>query len=229
MAERDDTAWLDEPSPDEDTSWLDEPAPLFAAEPLDEDARGEMVRLFGSTKLEGDPRYAKFSLEVRRLPLRKRLFLRFLANNQFHVGRAITALNKTLEKRMDPSTIYRWVRDDRRYKQLVDQYSDLVLEASGVSNPVTTLLRIDSIVEDALTPVPKTNNGVGIVIDGVRLMEVDRDAALKGLKMLGENQKIFRSDGDDNRRVTVILDFTGDAPMRDEVDVVDGEFEEVQK
>jgi hypothetical protein len=67
------------------------------------------------------------------------------------------------------------------------------------------------------------------MVNGEMMMEVDRDAALKGLKMLGENQKIFRSDGDDNRRVTVILDFTGDAPARDEKDVVDGEFAEVLK
>jgi hypothetical protein len=233
----DDTAWLDEPA-GEEFDWLDgegdeHPAPDLTtppAEPLADHQRSELARLFGGKlTLEKDPRYANLAVRVARLPLRKRQFLRFLATSQFHTARAIKQMSAAYGK-ADPSTIYRWMRDDKQYQDIVAQYADLVLEASGIKNPVSTLMRIDGVIEDALSPVPKINNGVPVFYAGNPIMEVDRDNALKGLKMIGEYQKLFRSDEEVTGRVTVTLDFSGEVPAKPADDqVLEGEFTPVSE
>jgi hypothetical protein len=152
--------------------------------------------------------------------------------NQMHPARAIKAMNTALVKmgaaKVDVSTVYRWLRDSR-LRALVERYSDLAAEAAGIGNVTTTMLRIDAIVEEALEEQPIIDRK-GNVVGHAK----DFKAALKGLEMLGKSQGAFREDEEDRRRVTVVLDFSGDRQQGDQEsenveDAIDGEFEEIQR
>lgn len=217
------TDWLDEEPGEFD--WMDEkPAP--AAKPSTEIAKA----LSGEADKNTDPRFGNLAADTRQLPLRQKLLLRCLLTNQMHPARAIRAMNKALEKmgapKVDTSAVYRWMRG-KQFQGLVQRYSDLAAEAAGVGNVASTLLRIDQIVEEALEAQPildRNRNVVGYA--------KDFKAALKGLELLGKTQGAFRENEEDKRRVTVVLDFSGERQQGEQesetVDTaIDGEYTEV--
>jgi hypothetical protein len=163
---------------------------------------------------------------VRALPPRQRMFLKCLIANQMIPTRAIKALDKALKEmgagKADRSTAYRWLRDPA-FKALVQLYSDLALEVHGLNNPTTTMLRIDEVYEEAMTPQPIVNRKTGNVMG----YKKDLSSALKATDQLGRAQKLFRAEDEKSQRVTVVLDFSGEKPAGDaESEVIDGEFSE---
>jgi hypothetical protein len=204
--------------------WLDAPveAPVVSVQKA----------LSGEADKNADPRFHSLAADTRRLPMRQKLLLRSLLANQMHPARAIKAMNEALVKlgaaKVDVSTVYRWMRSSELQK-LVERYSDLAAEAAGIGNVTTTMLRIDAIVEEALEAQPIVDRS-GKVVGYAK----DFKAALKGLEMLGKSQGAFREDEEDRRRVTVVLDFSGDRQQGEQEsetvqDPIDGEFEEIKR
>jgi hypothetical protein len=189
------------------------------------------VSAIESKKRVRDPAYRSLAQEVRALPHRQRLFLRFMVTNQMHAKRAIAAMNKAMGTDFSIRVANDWMTQPG-YRTLLEKYAELACAASGVQSVQSTLLRIDEIVEDALKPVPMVFKGEVVKFTddaGERrtLMEVDRGSALKGLEMIGKANGAFKSDEQDQRRVTVVLDFSGETPAGEaESEVIDGEFEE---
>jgi hypothetical protein len=178
-----------------------------------------------------DPAYRSLAVEARALPHRQRLFLRFMVTNQMHARRAIAAMNKAMGTDFGISTANSWMTQPG-FRTLLEKYAELAIAASGVQSVPSILMRIDAVVEDALVPTPMIYKG-SLVRDTrdplgeATIMEVDRGSALKGLEMLGKSAGAFKADEQDQRRVTVVLDFSGDAPAGEaESEVLDGEFEE---
>jgi hypothetical protein len=217
----------------DDFDWLDEPAAPTEAETL------ELGWLFddpqnpppGSivAKRQKDPRFRDLAARTRALPYRQRLYLKCLAATGFSVTKAVRMLSEKMGVKLDASYANKLLKYTELAK-VVEIYQDLALEAAGLNSPARTLLRIDAVVEDALTPVPRVSGGEVITHDGQVLMEVDRGSALKGLELIGKAQGAFRKDEETQQRVTVVLDFSGEKPAADPEDtVLEGEFDEVKK
>jgi hypothetical protein len=215
---------------DEVPAWDDE-APLTDAEERDV---GELAQIMTGTptptkklieKRRTDPRFKELAERVRALPARKRMFLNCMTACQMIPAKAIKALDKLLQPagvRADRSAAYRWLRDPE-YRDLIALYSDLALEVHGLNNPTTTLLRIDEVYEEAMTPQPIVNRKTGAVVG----YKKDLSSALKATDQLGRAQKLFRAEDEKSQRVTVVLDFSGEKPAGDaESEVIDGEFSE---
>jgi hypothetical protein len=222
-----------------DFDWLDGPAP-----PTEEETK-ELGWLFDDPKdpppqsivatRQKDPRFVELARQVRALPFKQRLYLKCLVNAGFNQKKACTDLQKSMGVKVDPSHASRWMRwTDLR--KCVEMYQDLALEAAGLNNPTRTLLRIDSVVNDALEPTPKVFKGEVVRLrdpvtgESEVLMEVDRGSALKGLEMIGKSQGMFRQDEETQQRVTVVLDFSGEKPAGEtESEAIEGDFTEVPK
>lgn len=219
--------------------WDDEApsAPVVASwddEAEVEDAK-ELTELLGDPasppavivqKRRTDARYKQLAADVRALPPRQRMFLKCLVANAMIPVRAIKALDKALKEmgsgKADRSTCYRWLRDPD-FKALITLYSDLALEVHGLNNPTTTMLRIDEVYEEAMTPQPIVSRKSGQVVG----YKKDLSSALKATDQLGRAQKLFRAEDEKSQRVTVVLDFSGEKPAGSaESEVIDGEFEE---
>ncbi len=213
-----------------DFDWLDDPVPPTPEQTL------ELGWLFDDpvnpppqsivAKRQKDPRFLELAAKTRALPYRHRLYLKCLAATGFSATKAVRMLSEKMGVKLDVSHAHRLMRfGDLR--KVVEMYQDLALEAAGLNNPSRTLLRINDVVEDALTPVPRVSAGEVIRHDGEILMEVDRGSALKGLELIGKAQGAFRKDEETQQRVTVVLDFSGEKPAGDaESEVLDGEFTE---
>jgi hypothetical protein len=171
---------------------------------------------------------------TRNLTLRQRLYLRYLLGSQMRPKVALRKFNENFSNEpLKESTVRDWHRRRNHFSSVLDRYTQLMLEQSGVGNPARILLRIDGVVEDALTPVPVLHQGLPVFNPdrpGEILKEVDRGSALKGLEMLGKAAGAFRKDEENSQRVTVVLDFSGEQMQGEqESEVIDGEFVEVKK
>ncbi len=234
----DDFDWLDEPAvsaqPQQAQSSTDSTAVPTEAETL------ELGWLFddphnpppGSivAKRQKDPRFRDLAARTRALPYRQRLYLKCLAATGFSVTKAVRMLSETMGVKLAASYANKLLKYTELAK-VVEIYQDLALEAAGLNSPARTLLRIDAVVEDALTPVPMIFKGREVTLkDGSQMTEVDRGSALKGLELIGKAQGAFRKDEETQQRVTVVLDFSGEKPAADPEDtVLEGEFDEVKK
>jgi hypothetical protein len=136
-------------------------------------------------------------------------------------------MNATLprEAQVQESVARRWMMNPA-FKSIVERYTQLALEHAGVGSPAQILLRIDAVVEDALEPQPVVSRRTGEIIGH----EADRGAALKGLELLGKAAGAFRKDEENSQRVTVVLDFSGDAMQGEqESEAIEGEAVEVKR
>lgn len=181
-----------------------------------------------------DDKYAEIVRAMRKLDFRQRMMVKCLINSQMHKATAIRKFNEVMVRNghrpIDRSDGYRLInRGD--FQAALDLYTEAMLKEAKLDNPSATLVRIDSVVEDALTPVPMISNGQPVVLPGGQMMmEVDRGNALKGLEMIGKTQGIFRKDEETQQRVTVVLDFSGEKPAGEaESEIIDGEFTEIPK
>ena len=175
--------------------------------------------------------YKTLAADTRKLSLRQRLYIRHLLASQMRQRVALNKMNAGLpfEDRLKESTVRNWHRRND-FRSIVERYAQLALEQSGVGSSAQILVRIDGVVEDALTPVPMYHNGIALrAPDGSVQTEVDRGNALKGLELLGKAAGTFRKDEENSTRVTVVLDFSGEQMQGEqESEIVDGDFEVVR-
>lgn len=168
--------------------------------------------------------------DIRQLTLRQRLFVRAMMGCQMRPAAAIREVNKTITRGgpLNQSSVCRWYREPW-FKSIVERCTQVLLDVTGVASPAQTLLRIDAIVEDALTPVTMYHDGRPLRDElGEVQKEVDRGSALKGLELLGKASGTFRKDEENSARVTVVLDFSGEAPVGEqEREIIEGEATEV--
>jgi hypothetical protein len=217
-------SWLDE-EPSVDSSWLDEPAP---AEPEKNSAKSVVPAS------QADPKRAEMVLATANLPFEQRVMLKCMVMENLHQASAIRKFNdyrkKNGRKPLDRSDGYRMMRG-AHFQKVLKMYTQAMLESVGLDDPAATLVRINAVVDDALTPVPMISNGQAVILpSGETMMEVDRGSALKGLEMIGKTQGIFRKDEENQQRVTVVLDFSGEKPAGEaESEIIDGEFSEVDR
>lgn len=179
-----------------------------------------------------DASYRQLALDTRALTYQQRVFIRMLLGCGMNMRAACRKMNAAGIK-IDQKTPVNWMGRPA-FKSVVDRYTDLMCTQAGVTSPSQTVLRINEVVEDALVPVPMVHNGQGVVIDGERIMEVDRGSALKGLEMIGKFNGAFRKDEENSQRVTVVLDFSGEAMQGEQEserieNAIDGDFAEVPK
>lgn len=167
---------------------------------------------------EPESPFAKLIAETRRLPIKHRLYLRALCENQFSQARAVRALAKAGLK-FERTTTTRWAQKPE-FKALVERYQDLVLANAGTSRAAVLLnfaKIVDYGIEEELTydedAMPKR-----------RMRDVD--AALSANDKLAKAARIYGEDAEKSR-VTLVLDFSGDAPSTEPIE--DAEFTEVVK
>ncbi len=178
-----------------------------------------------------DPKFFSLAVATRALPYRQKLFLKCMLTSAFTPGRARKKMEAAGAK-VDPHTTIRWMQNPE-FKAIMDRYGELALMSSGAASPVSILNRIDDVVEDAMTPVPKFHDGRQLrTEDGTPVMEVDRGSALKGLKSMAEIAGMLKKDDENRARVTVVLDFSGEQMQGEQAEkddgVLEGEFEEAR-
>jgi hypothetical protein len=178
-----------------------------------------------------DPRFTSLAVLTRALPFRQKMFLKYMLSNAFTPSRAIKKM-KAAGISLEHRTATQWMQNPE-FKSIIERYGDLALMSSGAASPVSILNRIDHVVEDAMTPVPRFHDGRVLRDDAGQVVhEVDRNAALKGLKTMAEVAGMLKKDEENRQRVTVVLDFSGDTLQGEQAeksdDVLDGEFDEVK-
>lgn len=181
-------------------------------------------------KIQRAAEHKLLAADIRELTLRQRLFVRAMLSCQMRPAAAIREVNKTAMRggQLSQTSVSRWMRD-LKFKSIIERCMQVLIDTTGVANPSQTLLRIDAIVEDALMPVPMYHNGLALRDpEGNVQKEVDRGSALKGLELLGKAAGVFRKDEENSQRVTVVLDFSGDAPAGEqESEIIEGDFAQV--
>lgn len=195
-----------------------------------ESVLGKPIIVSEQRKAQKVAEYKQLAVDTRKLSARQRLYLRYLLASQMRPAVAIRAMAKNMDiEPLKEGTIREWHRRND-FRAIVSRYTQLMLDVSGVGSPAQTLLRIDAVVEDALTPVPMYHNGKALVNPetGQVQKEVDRGSALKGLEMIGKAAGMFRKDEENSQRVTVVLDFSGEAPVGEqESEIIEGEATEI--
>jgi hypothetical protein len=204
----------------------------------EEEVNDTLRAVFDKSIAAADPERKKTELrslaaDTRLLSFRQRLYLRYLFASQMRIRAAVNKMNQNLDiEPIKEGTVRSWHKD-QNFKSIIERYTQLMLETTGIGSASRILLRIDGVVEDALTPVPVLHQGLPVFDPdrpGEILKEVDRGSALKGLEMLGKAAGAFRKDEENSQRVTVVLDFSGEQMQGEqESEVIDGEFVEVKK
>lgn len=208
-------------------AWLDEPGVTSALETVFDRPLAPVEK----RKTQRAAEYRILAADTRGLSLRQRMFVRAMLSCQMRPSVAMRKVNEGLAAadRLKQTTVSRWMKDGV-FKSILERYTQLLLDYTGVASPAQTLLRIDAVVEDALTPVPMYHNGIALLNPetGAIQKEVDRGAALKGLELLGKASGVFRKDEENSQRVTVVLDFSGEQMQGEqESEVIEGEAHEV--
>lgn len=184
-------------------------------------------------KQDRDASYKKLAADTRALTYQQRVFVRTMLASGMNMRASCRKMNAAGIK-IDQKTPVKWMQRPA-FRSVIERYTDLMCAQVGVGSPRHIMLRINDVVENALEPVPMVHNGQGVVIDGERMVEIDRGSALKGLELMGKHAGAFRSDEEQSNRVTVVLDFSGEAMQGEQEsetversDAIDGEFEEAK-
>jgi hypothetical protein len=165
-----------------------------------------------------DTRLQKLIEDSRALPIRRRIYLRALCENQLSPTRACRALNARGIKLMK-EVAQKWHKDPL-FGSLLERYGDLTLEAAGTSR-TAVLLNFAALVDYGMEPVI-VDDKEGVPID--KTMR-DADLALAANDKLAKAARIYGEDAEKPRMV-IELDFTG---HRAPGEVFDGDFVEVKK